>query len=232
MQRSQEAIALAQALDHPFSLAHALSAAGAAVHEFRREVQAAQEQIEPLIRLSAEEGFVFYQTMGTLHKGWALAETGQVEAGIEQIRQGLTACQAMGTMLYRPHFLAWLAEGYGKAGQAKQGLSVLAEALAQVEKTDERFYEAELYRLKGELLLMQGDETEAEASFRNAIEVARRQQAKSWELRAAMSLCRPWQSQGKREEARQMLAEIYAWFPEGFDTPDLKEAKALLEELS
>ena len=111
-------------------------------------------------------------------------------------------------------------------------LSVLAEALAQVEKTDERYYEAELRRLKGELLLMQGVETEAEASFHKAIEVARRQQAKSWELRATVSLCRLWQEQGRMAEARQMLAEIYGWFTEGFDTPDLQEAKMLLEELS
>nr|NIO71038.1 tetratricopeptide repeat protein [Anaerolineae bacterium] len=124
------------------------------------------------------------------------------------------------------------AEAYGKAGQAEEGLSVLAEALALVEKTGERYYEAELRRLKGELLLMQGDEAEAEASFDKAIEVARRQQAKSWELRATVSLCRLWRKQGRVDEARQMLAEIYGWFTEGFDTADLKEAKALLEELS
>jgi predicted ATPase len=111
-------------------------------------------------------------------------------------------------------------------------LSVLAEALAQVEKTDERYYEAELRRLKGELLLMQGDKTKAEGSFHKAIEVARRQQAKSWELRATVSLCRLWQGQGRMDKARHVLAEIYGWFSEGFDTPDLKEAKALLEELS
>jgi predicted ATPase len=148
--------------------------------------------------------------------------------------QGLAAFQATGMRLQYPHFLALLAEAYGKAGQAEEGLSVLAEALALVEETGERYYGAELYRLKGELLLMQGDEaeSEAEASFHKAIEVARRQQAKSWELRATMSLCRLWQRQGKREEARQRLAEVYGWFTEGFDTPDLQEAKALLEELS
>jgi GNAT superfamily N-acetyltransferase len=109
---------------------------------------------------------------------------------------------------------------------------VLAEALAQVKETDERYYEAELRRLKGELLLMQGDEAEAEESLHRAVEVARRQQAKSWELRATMGLCRLWQQQGRMDEARQMLAEIYGWFTEGFDTLDLKEARALLEELS
>jgi predicted ATPase len=148
------------------------------------------------------------------------------------LRHGLAAWETTGTRYRRPTFLAWLAEAYGKAGQAEEGLSVLAEALAQVKKTDERYYEAELRRLKGELLLMQGDKTEAEASFHKAIEVARRQQAKSWELRATVSLCRLWQKQGRVDEARQTLAEIYGWFTEGFDTPDLKEARALLEELS
>jgi predicted ATPase len=139
----------------------------------------------------------------------------------------------MGTKTQLSHLLALLAEAYGSTGQAEEGLNVLAEALAFVRSSNERYYEAEIYRLKGELLLMQGgDETEAEASFHKAIEVARRQSAKSWELRATVSLCRLWQKQGRRDEARQMLAEIYGWFTEGFDTPDLKEAQALLEELS
>jgi predicted ATPase len=135
--------------------------------------------------------------------------------------------------LQHPHFLALLAEAYGKAGQAEEGLSVLAEALALAHSSGERYYEAEMHRLRGELLLMQGEaEAEAEACFSRAIEVARRQQAKSWELRATVSLCRLWQEQGRIDEARQMLAEIYGWFTEGFDRPDLQEARALLEELS
>ena len=138
----------------------------------------------------------------------------------------------MGTGMQRPHLLALLAEAYGSAGRAKEGLSVLAEALAFVQSSDERYYEAEIYRLEGKFLLMQGDKTEAEASFHKAIEVARRQQAKSWELRATVSLCRLWQKQGKVDEARQMLAEIYGWFTEGFDTPDLQEARTLLDELT
>ena len=133
----------------------------------------------------------------------------------------------------RSHQLASLAEAYGKAGQVEEGLAALAETLAVVNRTGERFYEAEAHRLQGELLRMQGaDLGEVEACFRQAIQVARQQQAKSWELRAVMSLCRLWQEQGKREEARQMLAEIYGWFTEGFDTPDLREARVLLEELS
>jgi len=138
-----------------------------------------------------------------------------------------------------PGILCSLVEAQAKAGHPEEGLTTLAEALALVEQTAERHWEAELYRLRGELLLMQGDDAEAEASlhkaescFQHAVEVARRQRAKSWELRATVSLCRLWQKQGRMDEARQMLAEIYGWFTEGFDTPDLQEAKALLEELS
>ena len=160
-----------------------------------------------------------------------------MEEGIAQLRQGFAYWETRGIQYRRPTFLAWLAEAYGKAAQTEEGLSVLDEALAQVERTGERYYEAELHRLKGELLLMQDDEAEtslhqAESCFQHAIQVARRQQAKSCELRAVMSLCRLWQRQGNAAEARQMLAEIYNWFTEGFDTADLIEAKTLLEELS
>jgi predicted ATPase len=130
---------------------------------------------------------------------------------------------------------AHLAYGYSRAGQPEEGLRVLSGALRTVNRTDERYYEAEVHRLRGDLLLAQGGveaETEAEASFHKAIEVARRQQAKSLELRAAMSLGRLWQQQGKRQEAHELLAGIYGWFTEGFDTADLQEAKVLLEELA
>ena len=169
---------------------------------------------------------------GTRFRGEALAMLGQVQEGIAQMREGMAAMQSMSARCYLSGTLCSLAEAQAKAGQPGEGLTTLAEALAQVETTDERYCEAEIHRLKGELLLMQGDKTEAEASFHKAIEVARRQQAKSWELRATVSLCRLWQQQGRMDEARQMLAEIYGWFAEGFDTPDLQEAKALIEELS
>ncbi len=156
------------------------------------------------------------------------------------MRQGLAAWQAMGAVYARPHFLALLAEAYGKVGQVEEGLMMLAEALALVDKTGERVPEAELYRVKGELTLAQSSvqglesrvQKEAEECFQKAVDIARRQSAKSWELRAVMSLSRLWQQQGKKEEARQMLAEIYDWFTEGFDTKDPQEAKALLEELA
>jgi predicted ATPase len=138
--------------------------------------------------------------------------------------------------MYLPGSLCTLAEAQARAGQPEEGLDTLDEALALVEQTDERHWEAELYRVQGELLLMEGDDASAsaaaEASFHRAIEVARRQSAKSWELRATTSLARLWQEQGRIDEARQVLATIYDWFTEGFDTPDLQEAKALLEELS
>lgn len=151
------------------------------------------------------------------------------------MRRGLAAYEATGAYLTRPYFLALLAEGYGHVGQTKEGLlSVLADALASVYSYRERFYEAERYRLKGDLLvaLSGAQHVEAEACFRQAPEVARHQQGKSLELRTATSLSRLWQRQGRGAEARQLLAEVYGWFTEGFDTPDLREAKALLEELS
>jgi predicted ATPase len=171
---------------------------------------------------------------GTILRGWALAEQGQGAEGLLQMRQGLAAWRATGAGLFRPYYLAVLAEAHRKAGLANEGLSVLAEALDAGHQTGERAREAELYRLKGELLLRQADPDapQAEACFQQALAVARRQLAKSWELRAALSLSRLWQNQGKKEEARSILAEIYGWFTEGFDTRDLKEAKALLDELS
>jgi predicted ATPase len=151
-----------------------------------------------------------------------------------QMRQGLAAWHATGAKVIRPYGLALLATASAKAGQHEAGLTLLAEALAVTNDTGEHRWEAELHRLKGELLLAVSAEhaTEAATCFRQALDVARRQQAKSWELRAAMSLTRLWQGQGKHAEARELLAPIYDWFTEGFDTADLREAKGLLEALS
>jgi predicted ATPase len=150
------------------------------------------------------------------------------------MRQSLIAWRTRGAELSRPYFLALLAEAYGSAGQSEERLTTLTEALACVDATGEHFYEAELHRLKGELLLQHigPDVFQAEACFRQALAVARYQQAKSLELRAAMSLIRLWQQQGRRAEAHQLLAEIYHWYTEGFDTADLQEAKVLLAELA
>ena len=180
----------------------------------------------------------------TARKGWALAGQGQVEEGIAQIRQGLAAFRATGAELHRPCVLALLAEAYGKVGQTEGGLAVLAEASAAAHRAGERWCEAELHRLKGELLLKIEDRrsrssildplslASPEECFHQAINIARRQETKSLELRAVMSLSRLLQKQGKREAARKLLAEVYGWFTEGFDTTDLKEARALLEELA
>jgi predicted ATPase len=233
LRRNHDALTLAQELSHPFSLAFALAFA-AWLHQLRREGQAAQERAAAAIALSTEQGFPFWGAWGTILRGSALAEQGQSAEGIAQMRQGIAAWRATGAELQRPYYLALLAEAYGKTGHAEEGLHVLAEALTAVHKTGERQHEAELYRLKGELRLKQDvpDEQEAESCLRQAVDVARQQQAKSLELRAAMSLSRLWQHQGKRVEARELLAPVYGWFTEGFDTFDLQEAKALLETLT
>ena len=232
LQRIHEALTLARDMGHLSSLAYALDWA-AMLHRFRREGDAAQERAVAAITLSTEQGFAVYLAWGTIVQGWSLAEQGQGAEGTAQIRQGLATSQAMGLQAVLPYHLALLAEAYGKSGQGAEGLRVLAEALLMVNNTGERNYEAELYRLKGELLLQQGMEgdEEAETCFRQALAIARRQQAKSLELRAAMSLGRLWQRQGKCEAARELLAPIYGWFTEGFDTADLQEAKELLKAL-
>jgi predicted ATPase len=233
LQSIHEALTLTQEFSHPFSLALALMMA-AVVKQFLREAQLVQERAEALIALSTEQGFPYWFATGTILRGWALAAQGEGAEGIAQIHQGLVAHRATGAELHRPYFLSLLAEADGKAGQIEEGLTVLNEALDTVKKTEERNWEAELYRRKGELLLMQEGQKagEAEECFRQAFEIARRQQAKSLELRAAMSLSRLWQQQGKQEVAHQLLADIYGWFTEGFDTADLQEAKFLLDELA
>jgi predicted ATPase len=248
LQKSQEALTLAQEQSHPFSMAFALWGA-AVLHQFRQEAQATQKQAEAAITLSTEQGFPTWLANATVLRGWALVEQGQGKAGIAEVRHGLAAHQATGEEIVRSHFLALLAEACEKVGQAEEGLTVLNEALGFVDKTGERFYEAELYRLKGQLTLQKfqvsgskfqvadprplppDPQAEAEECFLKAIDIARKQQAKSLELRAVMSLSRLWQQQGKKDEARQMLAGIYGWFTEGFETADLKEAKVLLDEL-
>jgi len=233
LQRSHEALTLAQDLAHPFSLAYALTFA-AWVHQLRREGQAAQARAEALCALAREQGFAFLLATGTMHQGWALAEQGQSIEGMVQIREGLAAYQATGAEVDRAYFLALLAEVYGQGKRNDEGLAVLEEALALMDPHASVMWEAEIHRLKGALLLARSAENqvEAEVCFHEALAIARRQQAKSLELRAAMSLGRLWQHQGKTEQARQLLAEVYAWFTEGFDTVDLKEAQALLKQLA
>jgi predicted ATPase len=166
-------------------------------------------------------------------RGWALAMQGQGEAGVAQVRQGITALRATGAALFVPYFCTMLAEVCDHLGHTEDGLQALAEAQILLEQHEERYWEAEIYRLRGVLLLRQRGtaQAEAEAWLQRALDVSRRQEAKSLELRAAMSLSRLWQQQGKQAEARALLAPIYGWFTEGFDTADLQEAKALLDAL-
>lgn len=228
---SREALALAHHLSHPFSLSYALTL-GASLCQLSRHVQEAQERAQAANALASEHGIPYWLAWGAILGGWALAEQGHTEEGIRLQRQGIAAYSATGADLARPNFLAMLAEAHGKAGHAEEELAALAEALAVVDKTDERWCEAELHRLKGEWLLMvsRSDVAEAERYFYQALDIARGQGAKSLELRAAMSLARLWHSQGRKEEARRMLAAVYGWFTEGFDAPDLEEARLLLAE--
>jgi class 3 adenylate cyclase/predicted ATPase len=231
--RSQEAVTLAQQSAHPFSLGFVLALA-AVFHVFRREGHCAQQHAEAAIVLAKEQGFPFWIAYSSILRGWTLAQQGQAMEGIEQLHQGLTAWRATGAELARPYCLALLAEAYGTMGQPEAGLTALVEALLLANKTGERWYEPELHRLRGELLLQQSldNHLAAETYFQQAMTIARSQQAKSFELRTATSLARLWQSQGKRDEARQVLGDVYGWFTEGFDTADLKDAKALLGALS
>jgi len=187
-----------------------------------------------VIALATERQFSIFLAYGTGLRGWAVAAQGSTEEGIAQIHQSMAALRATGTELARPRDLCLLAEAYIKTSRFEEALAALMEALAVADGNEIHFYEAETYRLKGELLLRQSDPNAAEAqkNFERAIEVARKQNAKSFELRATTSLAGLVASQGHRDEARTMLADIYGWFTEGFDTADLKDAKALLEELA
>ena len=229
-QRCQEALTLAWQLSHPFSVAFGLGHK-AVLHQFRREGRAVCEAAQELMTFCAEKGFSQWVDMGTILHGCGLAAQGQGEMGMAQMRQGLLSSQNAGTQLGQAPVLAQLAEVYWRTGQTAAGLQALTEASVVMDTTGERWWAAETYRLKGELLLQQGvQETSAvETCYRHAMDIARQQHAKSWELRATTSLARLWQGQGKREEARALLAPIYGWFTEGFDTTDLQEAKALLD---
>jgi len=229
---SETALSLARELDHPWSLVDVLCYGGCLLNDMRRDASALKEDAEEVTRLSAGLALPRWLEMGNCFRGVALTRLGRGQDGIAQLREAMAIRGSMRDRCYSSGILGALAEAQATVGQPEQGLETLSGALALAEETDERYYEPELYRLKGKLLLMQGDVAAAEASLHKAIEVARGQSAKSWELRATVSLCRLWQQQGRAEEARQRLGDIYGWFTEGFDTPDLQEARALLEELS
>ena len=231
--RADEAQALAQAVAHSYTRARALywdSISG----QFRRDWSVVKEQAEAAIEMASEQNFALIFAGATIMRGWALANQGLSSEGMHQIREGLEALGATGSEYQLPHLLASQAETARNLGHPEEGLGILDEALAQVERTGERYYEAELYRLKGELVLADTPAAvdAAEECFQCALVIARGQSAKSFELRAATSLARLWHSLGKTTEARDLLSPVYGWFTEGFDTPDLQDAKALLDELS
>jgi predicted ATPase len=233
LRRSHQALTLVRDLAHPFSAAY-VQLWVALLYHHRREPQPTQEVTDTVIACATEQGFPFWASQGTVLQGWLRMQQGQVTAGIAQIQRGLADLQATGAALHRPYFLSFLADAYGKAGQSMEGLQVLAKALTLIEKNRGRWDKAELHRLKGELLLAQSPDNQAEATacFHHALDIARNQQAKSLELRAATSLARLWQQQGKRQEAHDLLAPVYRWFTEGFDTADLQDAKVMLNDLS
>jgi class 3 adenylate cyclase/predicted ATPase len=228
-----EALTLAHKVSHPFSLAWARCVA-ALVSQFRRDVPAVREYAEAAVALATEQGFPLWAALGTSVRGWALALQGQGEAGRGQVHQGIAAFRATGAAVFIPYLCTVLADVSAHLGHPEDGLQALVEADTLVEQHEERWWEAEIARLRGLLLLKQikTSQAEAETWLQRALDVARRQEAKSLELRATMSLSRLWQQQGKRADAYELLAPIYGWFTEGFDTADLQEAKALLEALA
>jgi predicted ATPase len=264
LERMHEALTRSQELAHSTSHAEA-SFFAAWLHQLRREGHAAQMRADAVSALARDQGFLFLGAWGTILGGYALAEQGHGQVGIDQLRQGMSAFQATGAELHKPYHLLLLAAAQRTMGQAEEGVRLVTEALAIVHGTGERWYEAELHRLKGELTLRQVSaqrpvsrvttrpqakvagprpqkttpdsfslppQEDAEACFQQAITIARQQQAKAWELRATVSLARLWQQQGKRQQAHQLLSEIYGWFTEGFGTQDLQEAKVLLDTLT
>lgn len=250
LQRSLAARALARELAHPL-VSVVTSCIAALLRIVRGEVREAQERVEEAIQLAAERGFAHWEAQAVAFRGWALAQQGQMEEGLAQIHEGTAAYQETGAQLARPMLLGLLAETYRKMGRLKEGLAATEEALAFARATEQRIQEIWLLWLKGELTLQQqakvqglkskvpstqhpepATHIEAEECFQQAIALARRQKAKLLELRATVSLSRLWRQQGKKTDARRVLAEIYGWFTEGFETEDLREARALLEELS
>jgi predicted ATPase len=235
VQRSREAVAMGGALGHPTTQALALYFA-TMLRQYCREAAAVQEGAAATTEIGLEHGLSLWRANGLIMGGWALVEQGAWADGIAQMRQGLTAWVATGAETHRTYFLGLLAEALGRGGRIDEALDVLAAALVMMHGTGTVFYGAELHRLQGEFLLRRaaarGASREAEACFHRALDLAQHQQAKSLELRAAMSLTRLYQQRGRPAEARPLLAGCYGWFTEGFDTPDLREARGLLEQLA
>jgi predicted ATPase len=228
--RSNAAIAEARRLAHPPSLASSL-ALGAWLLSLVGDNVALGERADELVAVTTEQGFPWWRAWGAIYRGWVMVKNGDVAEGISLMRSGSSAYRATGAEAWVPYQIALLARAYEIAAQVEEGLTLLDEALQIVGRTGERWFAAELHRHKGGLLLRQGQSEAAEELYRKALSIAVEQEAKLWELRAAASLARLRCDQGRHAEARDLLAPVYGWFTEGFDTFDLKEAKALLDEL-
>jgi predicted ATPase len=230
--RAQDGLAMALELKHPFSVAYARCWL-AWLSQFRRDVRTVREQADAALALATEQGFTLWAAKATIYRGWALAMDNNKEGALE-LEKGIAAWRATGAGATLSYYHTIKADALDFLGKAEEALQEVDMARAELEKTAERWWEAEIYRLRGILLLRHSmaPHAEAEAWLRRALDVARRQQAKSLELRAATSLACLWRDQGKHAEARDLLAPVHGWFSEGYDTLDLKEAKTLLEHLS
>ena len=231
IQQSEKMLALAQKLSHPFSLAYAFNCK-AWFALYSKQVTNALQQADALMAVAVENEFPFFIMLSNLIRAWVAIQLDQPESAINQIEETLTMWKSVGAVLARHCHLTFLAEGYAKAGNPAVALEILAECIDEIQRTKECFWEAEVYRLKGEFLLDLNQVEEAEENYLKSLDVARRQEAKSLELRSTVSLCRLWQQQGKTLEAQALLSEIYGWFTQGFDMPDLIAAQQLLGELS
>jgi predicted ATPase len=228
--RGEEALALAQSLKHPFTLAQTL-ADTMYLYPLRGEIERTRKAAEATIACADEHGFPYWSAIGAIHLGWALSLGGESETGLERMEAGLAAYRRTGATLALPWFLGMFAEAQQVVGRSKAAAQAQDDALAMVERTGETFYAAELHRMRGTLLGEQGACQEAEAHLMHALSIAHEQQARAWSLRAATSLARLWSAQGRKAEACNLLAPFYGRFTEGFGTPDLRAAKALLDDL-
>jgi len=230
LSQSNKAIAEARRLPHPPTLAMSLGIAALLLSIIGDDI-GLEQRADGLVAVATDQGFPFYRATGAIFRGWAKAKNADVTEGMSLLRAGSSAYCATGATAWMPLYTALLAGACEIAGQIEEGAAQLDQALQLVERTGERWFAAELDRQRGRLLLRQGHPEAAEELYRQALGIAREQEAKLWELRAAASLTRLWRGQGRRAAARDLLAPVYGWFTEGFATPDLKEAKALLDEL-
>jgi predicted ATPase len=228
--RSNAAIAEARRLAHPPSLAASL-ALGIVLLLLVGDSAVLDKWLYQLITVAADQGFAYWRAVGTIFRGQLKVKNGDVAGGLPLLRDGSAAYRATGAEVWIPYFIGLLAEACEIAGQIEEALNLLGKASQIADRTGEHWFTAELNRHKGQLLLRQGHSEAAEELYRKALSIAEEQEAKLWQLRAAASLARLRRDQGRPAEARDLLAPVYGWFTEGFDTPDLKEAKALLDQL-